>query len=49
MDRDDILMFLTLINKNWAKLMLIMIGEGFKIAEYVIIFFILILFIYILG
>ena len=34
-DRDDITIFLTLINKNWSKLMLIMVGEGLTIAEYV--------------
>ena len=34
-DRDDITIFLTLINKNWSKLMLIVVGEGLKISEYV--------------
>jgi hypothetical protein len=34
-DRDDISLFLTLINKNWAKLIMILIGESLKIANYV--------------
>lgn len=34
-DRDDIGLFLTIINKNWLKLMLTVVGEGLKIGEFV--------------
>ena len=34
-DRDDISLFLPIINKNWSKLMLILVGESLKIADFV--------------
>jgi hypothetical protein len=34
-DRDDLSLFLNTINKYWAKLMIILMGEGFKLNNFV--------------
>jgi len=34
-DRDDLSLFLNTIKQYWTKLMLILIGEGFKLNEFV--------------
>ena len=34
-DRDELLLFLNIIQQYWTKLMLIVMGEGFKLNKFV--------------